>query len=388
MPNLLRKKIEIFQRIEKAKFLNRLNRFVIQCLAKGKKIKVFLPNPGRLWELLLPGVTVYFEKSPNINRKLPFTAIAIEREMYPVFINTQLTNYFVELLIQNDLIPGLEGARVQQREYSWGRSRFDFLLNKKEREIILEVKSCTLYGKYVAMFPDAVTRRGKKHIQELRELAKQGKGGAILFLIFSPTAQYFLPDYHTDPEFAQELFQAKEEISIFPVAIKFQNHFSKISQVRALPVPWSILAKENHNRGAYILILHLPARKSLLIGSLGLVHFPAGYYLYVGSAKKNLEQRISRHKRQRKKPFWHIDYFLEHAQFYKSLPFRTSSAIECDLARALSKISSWEIPRFGSSDCSCNSHLFGIKKDPLQNEHFNYIWQYFRMDRIFSNQKE
>ncbi|MGQ9693167.1 MAG: DNA/RNA nuclease SfsA [Thermodesulfobacteriota bacterium] len=385
MPNLLRKEIEIFKRIEKAKFLNRLNRFVIQCLAKGKKIKVFLPNPGRLWELLLPGVTVYFEKSPNINRKLPFTAIAIEREMYPVFINTQLTNYFVELLIQNDLIPGLEGARVQQREYSWGRSRFDFLLNKKEREIILEVKSCTLYGKYVAMFPDAVTRRGKKHIQELRELAKQGKAGAILFLIFSPTAQYFLPDYHTDPEFAQELFQAKEEISIFPVAIKFQKHFSKISQVRTLPVPWSILAKENHNRGAYILILYLPARKSLLIGSLGLVHFPAGYYLYVGSAKKNLEQRISRHKRQRKKPFWHIDYFLEHAQFYKSLPFRTSSAIECDLARALSKISSWEIPRFGSSDCSCNSHLFGIKKDPLQNENFNYIWQYFRMDRIFSN---
>ena len=385
MPTLPIKKLGFFLNVEKAKFLTRMNRFVIQCLFRGKKIEVFLPNPGRLWELLLPGATVYFEKSPSINRKLLYTAIAIERDGYPVFINTHFTNYFVEFLIQNGLIPGLEGVRVRQREYSLGNSRFDFLLNKEKREIILEVKSCTLYGKYVAMFPDAVTLRGRKHIQELRELSKQGKEGAILFLIFSPTAKYFLPEYHTDPEFAHELFQAQEEISIFPVAIKFQDNFSKISSLKLLQIPWPILEKENKNQGAYILILYLPLEKNLFIGKLGVLHFPAGYYLYVGSAKKNLSQRIARHQRQNKKLFWHIDYFLNQAQIYKAIPIRSSTAIECDLARALQKISSWEIPGFGSSDCSCKSHLLGMKTDPLQNPAFVSILQHFRMDRIFNS---
>lgn len=383
MLKLQSKNLCLLTQIKKAKFLKRINRFVIQCLFNGKKIKVFLPNPGRLWELLLPGVAVFFEESPNTNRKLPYTAIAIEREGYPVFINTHLTNHFVEFLIQNDLIPGLEGARVQKREYPWGKSRFDFLLKKGRREIILEVKSCTLYGKHVAMFPDAVTLRGRKHVHELRELPKQGKEGAILFLIFSPTAQYFLPEYHTDPEFAHELFVSKSEISIFPVAIELQDSFSKISKIRHLQIPWHILEIENKNRGAYILILYLPSEKTLSIGKLGSLSFPAGYYLYVGSAQKNLAQRISRHRRQNKNLFWHIDYLLKRAQFSKAIPIRSSTDIECNLARALQNISSWEIPGFGSSDCSCNSHLLGMKMDPLLNPEFISILQYYRMDRLF-----
>lgn len=382
------KTLSFFSNLEKAVFLKRLNRFLILCRQKRKKIKAFLPNPGRLWELLLPKAKIYLEKSSNFQRKFLYTAVAVERENYPIIINTLKANDIAKLLLRKNLIPGLEGMQIIKREYVYGRSRFDFYLEKGGREIILEVKSCTLYGKRVAMFPDAVTTRGRKHLQELREFKEKGKEGAILFLIFSPTAKYFLPEYHTDPDFAQLLFDAKDEISIFPVAIKFQNHFAEISQVRTLPVPWDILARENRNRGAYILILHLPAPKSLPIGSLGQVYFPAGYYLYVGSAEKNLAQRISRHRRRRKKFFWHIDYFLEHAQFYKSLPIRTSLSIECDLARALSKISSWEIPRFGSSDCSCQSHLLGVKKDPLENPEFISILQHFRMDRIFTNPKE
>lgn len=382
MQTLLSKSIGFFTYLEKAEFLRRLNRFVIQGLYNGKQIEIFLPNPGRLWELLLPGASVYFERSPNINRKLLYTAIAIEREGYPVFINTHQTNDFVEFLIKNDLIPGLEGTRVQEREYSVGNRRFDFLLKRGKRKIILEVKSCTLYGKYVAMFPDAVTLRGRKHVQELRELAKQGKEGAILFLIFSPTAQYFLPEYHTDPSFAHELFQAKGEISIFPIALNFQDNFSKISQIKLLQIPWPLLEKENKNRGAYILILYLPSEKILSIGKLGSLPFPAGYYLYVGSAEKNLAQRISRHKRQKKKLFWHIDYFLNRARFYKAIPIRSSTPIECELASALQKITSWQIPGFGSSDCACSSHLLGMKTDPLLKPEFISILQYYRMDRL------
>ncbi len=383
MQNTAIKKVALFPYIGKAEFLGRVNRFVIQCLYKGKKIKAFLPNPGRLWELLLPGTLVYLQKAGNLPRKLPYTALAVEREGYPVIINTHLTNYLAEFLIQNDLIPNWEGARVHKREFPWGRSRFDFFLKKEKREIFLEVKSCTLYGEKVAMFPDAVTQRGKKHIQELIELSKEGKEGGVLFLIFSPTAKYFLPDYHTDPEFAHLLFQAKKELSILPVAIKFDKNLGKITQVKLLKIPWSILEKENKNQGVYILIYHLPYRKSLIIGQMGLKDFRSGYYLYIGSAERNLQQRINRHLRERKKFFWHIDYFSLHAKLHNAIPIRTSTPLECDLAQAVREISYWEIPGFGSSDCYCPSHLFGMPKNPLQNVEFISLLQYFKMDRLF-----
>ncbi len=377
------KKLAFFPYMGKAEFLQRVNRFVIQCLYKGRKIEAFLPNPGRLWELLLPGTLVYLQKSENLSRKLSYTALAVEREGYPVIINTHLTNHLAEFLIQNDLIPNLEGARVQRREFPWGKSRFDFLLKKEKKEILLEVKSCTLYGKNIAMFPDAVTQRGKKHLQELWELSKEGKEGAILFLTFSPTAKYFLPEYHTDPHFAHLLFQAKKELSILPVAIKFDKNLREISQVKFLKIPWWILERENKNQGVYLLIYHLPYRKSLIIGQMGLKEFRAGYYLYIGSAERNLQQRINRHLRERKKFFWHIDYFSLHAKLYKAIPIRTSAPLECDLAQAVKEISEWEIPGFGSSDCHCSSHLFGMPKNPLQNVEFISLLQYFKMDRLF-----
>lgn len=376
----------LFPHLEKADFLKRSNRFVILCLYKRKKIKAFLPNPGRLWELLLPGARLYLERSASLNRQIPYTVVAIERDGYPIMVHTHRTNDIVEFLINKNLIPGLAGIEVIQREYRYGRSRFDFLLRQGTKEIVLEVKSCTLYGKQVAMFPDAVTTRGRKHIQELKELKKKGKEGAILFLVFSPHCQYFLPEYHTDPEFSQALWQAKDEISIFPIATKLTYGLKRISEVKLLKIPWQLLEQENKNRGSYILILHLPISQSLIIGKLGLIYFPSGYYLYVGSAANNLQQRIVRHWRPRKKLFWHIDYLRAQAQFYKAIPIRISASIECDLAQALQRIAAWEVPNFGSSDCSCRSHLFGMDNDPLSKKEFISLLQYFRMDRILEKQ--
>ncbi|NWF54821.1 MAG: DNA/RNA nuclease SfsA [Syntrophaceae bacterium] len=375
--------LNFFGPTEKAVFLKRPNRFVVICQLNGKTTKAFLPNPGRLWELLLPGAVLYLEKSSQPERKLAYTVVAIEREGRPVMAHTHRTNDLVEHLLRNEMIPGLEGAEIIKREIQHGNSRFDFLLKRGEEEVYLEVKSCTLFGKNAAMFPDAVTARGKKHVEELAEMRDHGKSGAVVFLICWPKANFFMPDYHTDPEFSQTLLAVRDRVNFLPVGLELNPDLSFTSKVRLLEIPWEILEKEVEDRGSYILILRLPAGKKINIGKFGRKEFEAGFYLYAGSARKNLTQRLQRHKRERKKLFWHIDYLRAHAEVHLALPIRASDPLECELADALKKISHWEIQGFGCSDCSCSSHLYGMRNDPIHTPEFISLLQYFRMDRLF-----
>jgi sugar fermentation stimulation protein A len=375
--------LKLFGTTERAIFLRRPNRFVILCNLDGKVIKAFLPNPGRLWELLLPQAVLYLEKSSRAARKIPHTVVAIEREGRPVMAHTHRTNDLVEHLLRQGILPGQEGAEMVRREVRHGNSRFDFLLKKGKEEIYLEVKSCTLFGNQVAMFPDAVTARGKKHVEELAELGKRGVSGAVVFLICWPRARFFLPDYHTDLEFSRTLLEARKKVSILPVALEIARDFSITSNVKLLEIPWGLLEKEAEDRGSYILILRLPAEKAFQVGKLGKVRFKKGYYLYVGSARKNLTRRLERHKRERKRLFWHIDYLRAHADFHQALPIRASDPLECEVAHAVKKISDWEVPNFGSSDCACESHLFGMREDPIRTPGFISLLQHFRMDRLF-----
>ncbi len=375
-----------FGHTEKATFLERPNRFTLICRLNDRIVKAFLPNPGRLWELLLPGADVHLEQappSPPPRSRMPYTVVAIQKGDCPVMVHTHRTNDLVEHLIRENRVPGFEGAEIIKREVSQGRSRFDFLLRKDKGEIILEVKSCTLFGKSVAMFPDAVTARGKRHIEELAELSKTGKTGAVLFLIGWPQAKFFLPEYHTDLAFSRTLLAAREEVSVLPLAVELREDLSLAPQARMLDIPWDVVEKEAQDRGSYVLILKLPEEIGCPVGKLGKERFRAGYYLYVGSARANLTQRIERHRRLRKRLFWHIDYLRAQAEFRYALPIRTADFLECRIAGALRAISDWSVPGFGCSDCSCSSHLLGMKEDPLQSPKFISLLQHFRMDRIF-----
>jgi Uri superfamily endonuclease len=124
--------------------------------------------------------------------------------------------------------------------------------------------------------------------------------------------------------------------------------------------------------GIYQLLIHLPESASIQIGKKGRFKFPAGYYVYTGSAKGGLKGRVRRHLRKDKKDFWHIDYLLRHAVVRKVLLFVGRRRNECALARkVLSKREgSVIVPKFGSSDCGCVSHLvfFGrLKQIPSED---------------------
>lgn len=109
--------------------------------------------------------------------------------------------------------------------------------------------------------------------------------------------------------------------------------------------------------GIYILQIKLDHPTTLTYGKKHTSHFPKGYYYYVGSALNNLEARINRHLSQEKKIHWHIDYLLKQATIENIYYKITTEKEECHMAKKLAKKLA-SIPNFGSSDCSCESHLY------------------------------
>jgi sugar fermentation stimulation protein A len=179
--------MRFFDQIEQADFLERPNRFLVRCLKDGAAVTAFLPNPGRLQELLLPGSRLYLVRDRgSVHRRYPYTVVAVEREGVPIMLHTHKTNAVAAHLVDGHKIPGLEKARVIGREIPVDHSRFDLLVENDGEEILMEVKSCTLVGKQAAMFPDAVTVRGSRHLRELAELSREGRRTALLFVIHCP----------------------------------------------------------------------------------------------------------------------------------------------------------------------------------------------------------
>ncbi len=371
----------LFSNVVKGRFIDRPNRFIVHCEVQGAIIEAYLPNPGRMWELLFAD-TVLFLVPNAADLKTLFTVVAVEREGQPIMVHTHATNEAVGHLLAAGRIPGLQTASVVQREVTVGSHRFDFLLNKNGNPFYLEVKSCTLFEGKIAMFPDAVTLRGRRHLAALAELVSRGIPCGVLFLVHWPQAEFFLPDYHTDLAFAQTFCQVRQLLSCYPVAINWNTDFSFASLVRPLTIPWNVLETEVHDSGSYIMIMELKQAENIEVGSLGRLDFPPGFYLYIGTAKKNLTQRVNRHLRKRKKYHWHIDYLRAKAGNCTAVPIRSSEMLEHDLARAVGVIADWQVPDFGASDCHCATHLFAMQANPLHSRKFIQLLQYFRLGRL------
>lgn len=371
-----------FPNVRQARFVTRINRFLVECELDGCLVKAFLPNPGRLQELLLEGRSLLVtEESSEQGRTTTFTAVGVIRDGHPIMLHTHKTNMVVRRLLEEAMVPGLEEARIVRQEVKAGRSRFDFLLQDGFGDIFLEVKSCTLVGKDVAMFPDAVTARGTRHLEELARLSGGATRCAVIFVIHWPFASVFMPDYHTDLNFSRTLLAVRQSVQIIPLSVEWLDDLSLSPRVRLLDIPWPYVEREACDRGSYILVLHLSADTRVDVGKLGPVVFPKGFYLYIGSAMDSLSKRIARHGRLRKRLHWHIDYLRPHTEVRAALAIRSAERLECSIARAIGDISHWSVKNFGCSDCLCNSHLFGMTNDPLKSPEFQRLLQHFRIDR-------
>jgi sugar fermentation stimulation protein A len=369
--------------IHKARFVERPNRFIVVCNLGGKTVEAYLPNPGRLRELLLPGRTLYLAANPpGTTRSTPYTALAVEREGRPVLLHTHLTNDVVGHLLAEGKLPGFEKDAVVRREAVAGSSRYDFLLERDGREFFLEVKSCTLFAGRIAMFPDAVTARGRKHLEQLALHAKRGMPGGVVFLVHTPQVDAFMPDYHTDLAFSQALLEVKDDILVKAVGVEWKEDLGLGPRIRDLEIPWALVEREARDEGAYLLVLEMASGRRVDVGGLGRIFFPKGYYVYAGSARANLSKRVERHLRLRKRNHWHIDFLRERADSCTALPVRSSEDLEHALAAAIGDLAGWNVPRFGSSDCPCPTHLFGFGENPLGNPRFIDLLLRFRIGRL------
>jgi len=366
-----------------ARFLDRPNRFVVDCHAPGVgRVRAHMPNPGRMWELLLPDVRLWLaaaSRTPDSTRRTAYTVVAVERDGEPIFVHTHTSNEVARRLVEQRRIPGLEDAVVVDSEVTVGHSRFDFLLQRGGQPVLMEVKSVTLFGNGMAMFPDAPTLRGRRHVEELAKLGCRAHRPVVLFLAHSRRVNRFLPDYHTDLDFALTLLRLRSRLDVVAAAISWRPALGLPRRVDRLPIDWAELAREARDQGAYLLLLRLPRPRRVRVGKLGTLRFAAGYYIYVGSAMRNLTARLNRHLRRRKTLHWHIDHLRAVASEVTALPIRSSRRQECELARDLDAFMERGPAGFGCSDCDCPVHLYFREQNPLQDVQFHRLLQTYRM---------
>jgi len=347
--------IRLYNSFEEATFVRRVNRFVLELDLKGKRIYAHLPNTGRLYEFLEPGRPFYVVKVDK--GKYPYKAVSAYFDGQFIFIDTIKSNYLFYLLLKAGVIEDLKCKRIK-REYRIAGSRFDFFLEWGMEKAFIEVKTCTLCLGGLGMFPDAPTSRGRKHIDELSNLAEKGYKCYVVFLIPNYNAIQFIPNYHVDLEYASSFVKAKG-VKFRAFKMKFVDPVTvDLSSVDEVTVQYEAVRKNLVDRGTYILVLKNDKDQELSVGGLGKVNFRRGFYVYVGSAQTSLEKRLKRHFSVSRKKWWHIDYIGNSMRVFRVFVVRGEKRCEKEIAMDLMKICDGYIPGFGTGDSPVQSHLF------------------------------
>lgn len=369
-----------YEKLFKGRFIDRPNRFIVHVEIDDETVTCHLPNPGRLWELLYVGTTVWVRKVLTPGRKTPYDVIGIERDGIPVLLDTQYNNDVAEALIREKRIPGWEDWDVLRREVAIEGSRFDLLLHRGDDLFFLEVKSCTLFSKNGAMFPDAVTERGRRHLLHLSSLRDKGIRAGILFLVQWNRARWFLPDYHTDPDFAETFETCADKLDWKAFTVEWNDDFSEPAPGRELMYPQAVLERENRDRGTYAVIYCLEEDRCEFVKAGKKHDFKAGYYVYIGAVEENLKARLSGLRRVRKKPVQITDYLRLFMTVSSVAAVRTSDTVEAEFASCVGNVSDGFVPAITGDDGKpC---LFYFKENPVHYKPFIEALEDIRMNRL------
>ena len=208
--------------------IKRYKRFFVDIKLKNKIITAHCPNPGSMLKLLKNGNPVWITKSNNEKRKLQYTLQVIEVDKKKFCVNTHITNKIVKESLEKRQIKDLSEYNLVRPEKKFGsNTRFDFLLynTKRDKKAFLEVKSVSLSRKEGhAEFPDAVTSRGKKHLESLMSANKQGYESYLMFLIQIEKCKSFSIASDIDPEYSKVFKDAlKKNVKVLCYDCKFSN---------------------------------------------------------------------------------------------------------------------------------------------------------------------
>ena len=193
--------------------IKRYKRFLADiALADGTMLTVHCPNSGSMLGCSTPGSPVIISKSDNLKRKYLWTLEMVKENGTWIGVNTGLTNKIVREALENGTIDDFGRIESVQSEVKVSeRSRLDFLAQTAEGPVYIEVKNCSLVTENKAMFPDAVTARGTKHLKELVQLCGQEARAAVLFCVQRSDGQCFCPAHEIDPLYAETLHEVHKK---------------------------------------------------------------------------------------------------------------------------------------------------------------------------------
>ena len=193
-----------------AKLIARPNRFLGIVELENKQVQCFIPNPGRMHELMVPGTRVYVIHKPGEHRKTDYDLTLVEYNDTLVSIDSRLPNYMLQESINQEKLPEFKGYKVERTEPTFHDSRLDLKLSDGKNQILLEAKSCTLVENKIALFPDAPTKRGARHMNTLIKALEYGRA-AVCFIIQRNDAEEWRPNKQMDPQFTENIRKAAQK---------------------------------------------------------------------------------------------------------------------------------------------------------------------------------
>lgn len=197
-----------------ARFVRRLNRFAALVEVHGREQLAHVPNSGRMRELLYPGALVLVAARPG-PRKTPFDLLMVQHGPRLVSVDARLPIGLLEEALREGRLPELGQVESLRREVRVGDSRLDLRIDGPEGPGLIELKSVTLVREGVALFPDAPTTRGTRHLEELRRAADNGYRSTVAFVIQRDDPERFGPFEEADPLFASTLRSVSSCVRLF-----------------------------------------------------------------------------------------------------------------------------------------------------------------------------
>jgi sugar fermentation stimulation protein A len=198
-----------YENILRAKFIDRPNRFIANIEIEGRNEVCHVKNTGRCKELLLPGANLFVQEFDCSSRRTKYDLISVFKGDRLINMDSQVPNkVFSEWARDKGFFKDI---RILKPEQKYENSRFDFYMEDGNKKIFVEVKGVTLEEKGVAMFPDAPTERGLKHLNELASCIDEGYEAYVVFIIQMKDVLYFTPNAKTDRIFAETLAKVRDK---------------------------------------------------------------------------------------------------------------------------------------------------------------------------------
>ena len=187
------------------KFITRLNRFAAMVEVQGQEVMVHVANSGRLGELLVPGYRMILKPALGDHRKTHFDLALVDLGSTLCSADARLPSSLLAEALAEGRVPEFRGYPTLKREVTYKESRLDLLLEGGSQPCFIETKSVTLVEDGLALFPDAPTLRGVKHLHSLVDARNHGYRAAVVFIIQRDDAEAFSPHDIADPLFGATL---------------------------------------------------------------------------------------------------------------------------------------------------------------------------------------